>query len=218
MRARLFAFLIVLILAPVYVPAWQDEIPSQPKSDGKVCVAIVSNASTTSAFVERMTARLTKSLKENKINALMMDSRTTTGRQLQPTIENGHEARDKECDYTLLTQIVDPREHPFDPQGPEISIGGRVPSIDASDSRPVSRENLQVSFAVFRVGRFKPVLDTQLRAQPSGDVSDTLVQAMDRVANRVSHELRKKYSRASRYPCQVPNKIGQIGILLFKFF
>src|SRR5438874_10807170 len=91
MRARLFAFLIVLILAPVYVPAWQDEIPSQPKSDGKVCVAIVSNASTTSAFVERMTARLTKSLKENKINALMMDSRTTTGRQLQPTIENGHE-------------------------------------------------------------------------------------------------------------------------------
>jgi len=192
MRARLFAFLIVLILAPVYVPAWQDEIPSQPKSDGKVCAAIVSNASTTSAFVERMTARLTKSLKENKINALMMDSRTTTGRQLQPTIENGHEARDKECDYTLLTQIVDTREHPFDPHGPEISIGGRVPSIDASDSRPVSRENLQVSFAVFRVGRFKPVLDTQLRAQPSGDVSDTLVQAMDRVANRVSHELRKK--------------------------
>src|SRR6266567_2320806 len=179
MRARLFAFLIVLILAPVYVPAWQDEIPSQPKSDGKVCVAIVSNASTTSAFVERMTARLTKSLKENKINALMMDSRTTTGRQLQPTIENGH---------------------------------------DVSDSRPVYRENLQVSFAVFRVGRFKPVLDTQLKAQPSGDVSDTLVQAMDRVANRVSHELRKKYSRASRYPCQVPNKIGQIGILLFKFF
>src|SRR5438874_2488715 len=101
-------------------------------------------------------------------------------------------ARDKECDYTLLTQIVDTREHPFDPHGPEISIGGRVPSIDASDSRPVSRENLQVSFAVFRVGRFKPVLDTQLRAQPSGDVSDTLVQAMDRVANRVSHELRKK--------------------------
>jgi len=82
----------------------------------------------------------------------------------------------------------------------------------------VYRENLQVSFAVFRVGRFKPVLDTQLKAQPSGDVSDTLVQAMDRVANRVSHELRKKYSRASRYPCQVPNKIGQIGILLFKFF
>jgi hypothetical protein len=128
MRARLFAFLIVLFLAPIYVPAWQDEIPSQPKSDGRVCVAIVNNMSTTPAFVERMTARLTKNLKENKINALMMDSRTTTGRQLQPTIENGNEARDKECDYMLLTQIVDPREHPFDPQGPEISIGGRVPA------------------------------------------------------------------------------------------
>jgi hypothetical protein len=194
MRARLFAFLIVLFLfpAPDYVQAWQDEIPSQPKSDGRVCVAIVSNSSTTSAFVERMTARLTKSLKENKINALTMDSRTTTGRQLQPTIENGHEARDNECDYMLFTQIVDPREHPFDPYGPEISIGGPVPSIDASDSHPVYRENLQVNFALFRVGRFKAVLDTVLKAQPSGNVSDTLVLAMDRVANRVSHELRKK--------------------------
>jgi hypothetical protein len=197
MRFWLFSFLTVLFLTPVYVTAWQDQIPSQPKSDGRVCVAVVSNASTMSAFVERMTARLTKSLKENKINALMMDSRTTTGRQLQPTVENGNEARDKECDYVLLTQIVDPRAHPFDPQGAEISIGGRVPSVDASDplsgsSGPVYRDNLQIGFAMFRIGRFKPVLDTLLKDRPSGNVSDSLVLAMDRVANRVSHELRKK--------------------------
>jgi hypothetical protein len=195
MRFWLFVFLTVL---PVYVTAWQDEIPSQPKSDGRVCVAVVSNASTEPAFAERMTARLTKSLNENKINDLMMETRTTTGRQLQPTIENGNEARDKDCDYVLLTQIVDPRaHHPFEPQGSEISIGGRVPSIDASDplggsSGPVYRENLQIGFAMFRIGRFKPVLDTVLKDRPSANVSDSLVLAMDREANRVSHELRKK--------------------------
>jgi hypothetical protein len=192
MRLWLFAFLTVLFLTPVYVTAWQDEIPSQPKSDGTVCIAVVSNTSTTPAFVERMTDRLTKSLKENKINALRMDSPTTTGRQLQPTIENGNEAREKGCDYVLLTQIVDPRAHPFQQQGPEISIGGRVPSLDASDPRPVYRENLQIGFAMFLMGRFKPVLDTLLKDRPSGNVSESFVLAMDRVANRVSHELSKK--------------------------
>ena len=197
MRLWLFVFPTLLFVTPVFVAASQDEIPSQPKANGRVCVALVSNASATPALLERMTTRLTKSLKEDKVDALIMDSRTTTGHQLQPTVENGNEARDKECDYILLTQIVDPGTRPFQPQGPEISIGGRVPSIDASDplggsSGPVYRENLQIGFAMFRIGRVKPVLDTVLKDRPSANVSDSFVLAMDREANRVSHELKKK--------------------------
>jgi len=160
----------------------QDEIPSQPKSGAKVCVATVGNASTTSAFVERLTERLTRSLKQNKVNAVTMDSRTTDKHPLQLSTDNGEEAKQKECDYVLLSQIRDPRQHPLEPQLPEISIGGRVPSVEASDPRPVYRENLQVAFALFRIGRFKPVLDTVVLERPSTNVSDTFLPAMDHEA------------------------------------
>jgi hypothetical protein len=53
------------------------------------------------------------------------------------------------------------------------------------------RENLQVAFALFRIGRFKPVLDTVVLERPSANASDTFLPAMDHEANRVSHELKK---------------------------
>jgi hypothetical protein len=188
-------FLALLALTPLSLRAWQQDTQPQAQKVAKVCVATVANASTTSAFAERMTVRLANRLGENKVDAVKMDSRTTTQRKLQPTRENGEESRKKECDYILLTQIVDPRAHPLEPRLPEISIGGRVPSVDASDSRPVSRENLQISFALFLAGRFKPVLDTLLYDRPSANVSDTLEMAMDREANNVSDELKKKHVR-----------------------
>jgi hypothetical protein len=190
-------FLILLSIASLSGAAAQQQLPPQPKNGPKVCVATVANASTTSVFEERLKGRLTKSLQQNKTNAVMMDSATTTKSKLQPTLENGEESRDKECDYILLAQIRDPRAYPFEPQMPNISIGGRVPSVDASDplggsSGPVYRDNLQIAFALFRRGRPKPDLDTLIQERPSANVSDTFSIAMDRVANRVSHELNKK--------------------------
>jgi hypothetical protein len=72
-----------------------------------------------------------------------------------------------------------------------------VPSVDASDplggqSGPVYRDNLEVNFALFRSGTPKALLDTRLLDRPSANVSDSLMQAMDRVANRIHHELKKK--------------------------
>lgn len=186
----------LVVLALAATAAAQNEIPSQPKAGGKICVANVANASTTSAFVERLTERLTKSLKQNKLNAVAMESATTEGYPLQLSNDNGDEAKQKECDYVLLSQIRDPKQHPFEPQPPQISIGGRVPSVDASDplggsSGPVYRDNLQVAVALFRIGRFKPVLDTYVLERPASSVSDTLLSAMDKEANRVDHELKK---------------------------
>jgi hypothetical protein len=150
-----------------------------------------------SVLEDRMTERLSKSLKDNKISAVAMDSSTTTDHKLHLTAENGHEAKGKECDYILLTQIVEPKAHPEEPQIPPISIGRKVPSIDASDplggsSGPVYRDNLQISFALFRTDRFKPVVDTVMLAQPSGNVSGNLLSTMDRESNRIGHELKKK--------------------------
>jgi hypothetical protein len=188
--------LLFLLMAMTPAVAQPQDLPSQPKPGSKVCVAIVSNISARAALVDRLTERLAKDLRDDKINAVTMDSGTTTDHKLHPTRENGEEAKAQECDYILLTQIVDPKTHPFDPQSPQISIGGKVPSIDASDplggsSGPVYRDNLQVSFALFPMDRLKPLVETVILAQPSGNASDNLLPAMDRESNRVSHELKK---------------------------
>jgi hypothetical protein len=187
MRLPCFAVLFVAVASSLVA---QDELPPQIK-DGKVCVATVGNASAQPALVERLTERLTKSLKQNKIDPLTMHSRTADKHPLELTTDNSEEVKEKGCDYVLLSQVRNPRQHPLEPQVPEISIGGRVPSVDASDPGPVYRENLQVDFALFQVGRFKPVLDTYVLERASANVSDSFLPAMDHEANRVSHELKK---------------------------
>ena len=186
-----------LALLPVTSSLAAQEVSSQTSRGARLCVATVGNASTTSAFVERLTERLTKSLKQNKVNAVTMKSPTRDKHPLALSPDNGEEAKQKECDYILLSQVRDPRQHPFEQQPPEITIGGRVPSVDASDplggsSGPVYRENLQVDFALFQLGRFKPLLATYVLERPARNVSDTLLPAMDHEANRVAGEWRKK--------------------------
>ncbi len=191
---RHLSFLLVVGLAPF---AFSQDLPSHPKSDATVCVALVTNLSARSAMLDRLTERLAKDLREEKIKALVMDSSTTTDAKLHPTQENGEEARSKDCDYMLLTQVVDPKTRPFEAQSPQISIGGRVPSTDASDplggsSGPVYRENVQIGFAVFPIERLKPMLDTVILARPSGSATDNLLSAMDQESNRVTHEFKKR--------------------------
>jgi len=195
MRRTPGLFLLFISLAPV--ATWAQDLPPQPKADSEICIAKVSNISASVVIVDRMTERLAKSLRGNQIGVLIMDSSTTTDRKLHPTSENGEESKSKECDYILLTQIVDPKAQPYEPQMPPISIGGKAPSVDASDplggsSGPVHRDSLQISFALFRTDRFKPVLDTVILAEPSGHASDNLLSAMDRESNRVGNELKKK--------------------------
>jgi len=187
---------LVLLMAITPAVALPQDLPSQPKPGRKVCVATVSNMSARPALVDRLTERLSQDLRDDKINAVTMDSSTTTDHKLHPTRENGEEAKASECDYVLLTQIVDPKTHPLDPQSPQISIGGKVPSTDASDplggsSGPVYRDNLQVSFALFPMDRLKPLVETVILARPSGNAFDNLLPAMDRESNRISHELKK---------------------------
>ena len=125
-----------------------------------------------------------------------MDSSTTMERELRPTRQNSGEADDKQCDYTVLTQIVETRTHPAALQTIP-RPGAEVPSIDASDplggqSGPVYREETQVAFALFRSSHYEPIVDAYILERASATVSDSFVAAMDRIANRVTHELKKK--------------------------
>ena len=180
----------------VALPGW---CKGSPKSETavKVCVAGISNLTATSLFEERMAARLTKSLQQNKLGAVAMDSATTDSRELRPTVANGNEMKRQECDFVLLTQVRNDNTNVTNPSVPAIRIGGRVPSTDASDpmggqSGPVYREQLEVDYALFRAGKFNAETNGSMLERPSGNVSDSLVQAMDRVANRVAHDLKKK--------------------------
>lgn len=198
LRTSLVSCSLAIILLITHLSA--QGLPSEKKNAMKVCVATVANASTTSAFVERLTDRLTKSLKDNKISAISMDTETTSRYPLQLSTKNGEEIKQKECDYVLLSQIRDPHQHPLEPRVPEISIGGRVPSIDAADplgghSGPVYRANLQVAFALFKMGRFKPIVDTYVLERPAKFVMDTLLPAMDHEANQIASELKKNRQR-----------------------
>jgi hypothetical protein len=185
-----------LWLSASAVPSWAKE-SSQTEGHTRVCVALVSNRTTTSLFVERMTERLTKSLVQSKLAAVAMDSATTDDRELRPTLANGEELKRLQCDYVVLTQVANPKPNLTEPRVPSIIIGGKVPSTDASDpmggqSGPIHRENLEIDFALFRPGKPSAIMNATILAQPSANVSDSLMQTMDRVANRVSHELKKK--------------------------
>src|SRR5450432_3640591 len=117
------SFIVVLLLPCLAAP---QELSSQPSSGKSVCVALVDNHSTHSLFVERMTERLVRSLSGSKIKAVAMDSSTTGDRTLHPTDENGAELKRRECDYLVLTQVTDPKDHnPTDFRSPDISIGKR---------------------------------------------------------------------------------------------
>jgi hypothetical protein len=59
-------------------------------------------------------------------------------------------------------------------------------------SGPVYRDELEIDFALFRAGKFDATTDASILERPSANVSESLVQAMDRVANRVAHDLKKK--------------------------
>jgi len=144
-----------------------------------------------------MTERVTKGLVQDKLAAVTMDSATTDDRELHPTFANGEELKRLGCDYIVLTQVTNPKANLTEPRVPSITVGGRVPSTDASDplggqSGPVYRENLQIELALFRPGKLSAMMNATILAQPSANVSDSLLQTMDRVSNRVSHELKKK--------------------------
>ena len=195
-RSRRVLLLAVLFVLASSVPSWPKE-SSELQAHPKVCVAVVSNRTATSLFVERMTERLTRSLVQNKLAAVAMDSATTDDRDLHPTLANGEELKGLECDYLVLTQVNNPNARMSDPRAASGPTGRKLPSTDASDpmggqSGPVYRDDLEIDFALFRRGKLEAMKKATILAQPSANVLDSLVQTMDQIANRVGHELKKK--------------------------
>jgi len=148
-------------------------------------------------MLDQLTQRLLSSLKQNEVHGVALDSATTMQSDLRPTIDNGEESKHKKCDFILLTQIRAKPLNPAEGGSPEISVGGRVPSIDASDrlggeSGPVYRKNVQIRFALFRTDQFDPEVEAVLLERPTSSATDSFLGGMDREANRIGSEWKKK--------------------------
>lgn len=177
-------------------PGWCKD-SGKVEVSAKVCVAAISNRTGTSLFEVRLAARLAKDLQQDKVAAISMDSATTNDREIRPSVANGNEMKSQDCDYVLLTQVRDPKDNWGVPSSGGIHVGGRTPSTDASDplggqSGPVYRDDLEVHYALFRAGKFEADISAVTLERPSSAVADRLMPAMDRIANQVAHELKKK--------------------------
>ena len=98
--AGLSSLVFPVLLGPIIA----QDLPAQPKAGAKVCVAIVANASTTQAIVERLTDRLTASLKQNEIDAITIDSSTSDSYPLQLSKDNGAEVKQNYNSFTYLSR------------------------------------------------------------------------------------------------------------------
>ena len=160
-------------------------------------MAVVRDVSHLLANSELLTAELANQLKRLKLNAVRMESRTPVRRRLEMDRDTGAEARDKDCDYVLLTQIDDLRQRGLDPLSiPPIGIGSgqRVPSTDASEG-PLQRgqgSTVLINFAFYRISRLTPVLDGTVESRAAEASSSSLTFDIDQVANRVNGYLKKK--------------------------
>lgn len=170
-----------------------QHLPDQPKPEGSVCVAQLVNLSTEFAQEPQLATRLIANFKRLKISVVAMESRTPSRQRLAPDADTGTEARDKNCDYILLTQIVTLHRGLGLNTSPE-SIGARrIPSTDASENgRDRALNDVQLRFTLFRLGRLDPIVDDAISSLNSTSTNYNLEEDVDREASRVRRELGKK--------------------------
>ena len=162
---------------------------AQASSTKRVCVALVSNRSTQSIFAENLTDRLLKALKSNKSDAIGIPSVSTMSSDLEPSQRNRDEARDAGCDFLLLTQVSEVSAS----QEVRSHLAPPLPSADASERDAYDQNQLNLEFALFTLDKpnSKPVAHSFIPTGEPTNVTSRVLQAMDRVANRVSRELKK---------------------------
>ena len=184
----------LLFLLPVLpATAFAQHLPAPSKPEAKVCVAQVANLSAESVREPWLTTQLSSNLKRFKLDVLTLESRTPARRRIELDLDTAAEVRDKNCDYVLLTQIVDLRRGILGSTQPNISLGKRIPGTDASEGPGLGRQNdVQLRYALFRIGRPEPVFEDAISEQSSTSTNYNVEADVDREAARIRHELTKK--------------------------
>ncbi len=194
-RGRMIAAasLLAFILAGASMAQAQGQQPPT-----KVCVAMVKNTSNYSVNTRLQQSRLARDFNNAKkdkkgklatVEAVALDSETHD--------DASAEARDKGCDYVLLTNVVrmraagDQRQPNQNPPG-NISIGrDPITAYPGATEEPVYEA--QVDFQVYKVGELEPVLgSTTSTIEQSGNEDTTVSATLDIIVSRVRAALGKR--------------------------
>jgi hypothetical protein len=165
---------------------------AETKPEGKVvqlCVATPMNLSkrlVDTRWARNMLMREMKFERKHKHSPIVIESTALDSQEREDALA---EAKDKSCDYTVITTVMDPTGPgrfgtTVGPTGIE-----RRPEIIGNDD---PRQQLAMTFKLFRADSFRPVVEG-VSASPAGDDNDNAAStdAMRSVAARVTDEIRK---------------------------
>jgi hypothetical protein len=165
---------------------------AESKPEGKVvqlCVATPMNLSkrlVDTRWARNMLMREMKFERKHKHSPIVIESTALDSQEREDALA---EAKDKNCDYTVITTVMDPTGPgrfgtTVGPTGIE-----RRPEIIGNDD---PRQQLAMTFKLFRADSFRPVVEG-VSASPAGDDNDNAAStdAMRSVAARVTDEIRK---------------------------
>ena len=176
---------LLLTLLPILCPA-------ETKPDTKVvqlCVATPTNLSqrlVDTKWARNMLMRELKFERKHKHSPIVIESTALDSQEREDALA---EAKDKNCDYTVITTVMNPTGPgrfgtTVGPTGIE-----RRPEIIGNDD---PRQQLAMTFKLFRADSFRPVVEG-VSTSPAGDDNDNAAStdAMRSVAARVTDEIRK---------------------------
>jgi hypothetical protein len=180
--------LVVPFLLFLVIPGTAQTSSNEPKTV-HVCAATPMNLSkriVDTKWARNMLLRELKFERKEKHSPILIESEPLDAQEREEAVD---EAKDKNCDYILLTTVMDPT-------GPG-RIGTTV-GPNGMERRPEAignadpRQQLAMTFKLLRGGSPRPVVEG-VSAEPAGDDDGNAAStdAMRSVAARVASEIRK---------------------------
>ena len=147
------------------------------KQPGKIRVGVVTlnNKSNRPVSVEVLRQRLIGGIESSNIDAVALEAISQTEAELQ--------AKAKQCDYILLTDISGLKFSAAKKLGGLLGRATGVTGVDKSEAR--------VDFRLFKVGESAPLMQSSATAKEEGDEA-SVGTALDAEAKAVSAEVRKR--------------------------
>lgn len=148
----------------------------------KLCVAAVGNGSLKPIQVNEVKAELMKDLLAEGLNAESTSTATLVAKRLELSGNNQESIRLRKCDYMLLTSV----------DSPNVGKQSAKPANGTADNSPVSGDELLLSFALFKKGVEKPLIDTAVNTSGASTPTQSIVNVVAKEAGQVHQAFAKK--------------------------
>ena len=161
--------------------AAQQKSPATPVANlPKLCVAAVGNGSLKPIQVNEVKAELMKDLLATGLNAESTSTATQVAKKLEISGNNRESIRLRKCDFMLLTSV-------------DSSNAGKQSAQSATETAAAASGNeLLLSFALFKKGVEKPLIDTAVNASSAATPTQSIVDVVPKEAEQVRKSFPRK--------------------------